>query len=304
MISAMRIILSAVIILIIFPVKSLAQGYVKSDYVFSSTFKQKEQDENLGSGDLLKISGGYTLPFSAKRNDSGQVTAWSATLNASYSTLNNKGMAGSMNPDEILNGNLSLSHIRPISKKWTLIATFGAGVYSEPDNIAWRSLLVNGGAIFVYKVNGKLDIGIGAGITNSYGVPVIMPMSYFKLNLTGKYEVLIDLSNRIQIAGKAKYNDKLHLKLVAMEMDGISAVMEQDGKSMIYSSVMMRSYLAPEFKLGRSSTLFLGAGGVWTRSSRLSERTLKSFWNSFKGDDEKYRFKPAFYLNVGFRYGF
>lgn len=303
----MRIILHTVIILFsLLPIKCLAQGYIKSDYLFSSKFKEKEGAEKLGSGDLLKISGRYTFPFSAKKNDLGQVTAWSATLGGSYSILDNRGLANDINPNKVLNTNLSISHIRPLSKRWSLVASFGGGSYSEPNNIKWSSILVNGAVIFIYKVNDKLDLGIGAGITNSYGIPMAMPMSYLKLSLTGKYEIKVDVSTKIEIAGTAKFNDKFHLKLVAMEMDGISAVTERDGKSMIYSSMMMRSYLTPEFKLGKSSTLFLGGGGVWTRSSRLSERTLKSFWNTFKNNENenRYKFKPTGYLTVGFRYGF
>lgn len=302
----MRIVLHTVIILFLsLPIKCLAQGYIKTDYLFSSTFKEKDGENKLGAGDLMKISGRYTLPIFSKQNESGQVTAWSATLGGSYSVLSNKGFASDVNPNKVLNTNLNISHIRPLSRKWSLLASLGGGIYSEPDRIKWNSLLVNGAVIFIYRINNKLDVGIGAGITNSYGIPIAMPMSYFKLNLTGKYEIKIDLSTKIEIAGIAKFNDKFHLRLTAMEMDGISAVVEKDGKSMIYSSTMMRSYLSPEFKIGKSSTIFMGAGGVWTRSSRLSERTLKSFWNSFKNDSEnKYKFKPTGYLTLGFRYGF
>lgn len=301
----MRVILRiAFILFLISPIKSLAQSYIKYDYLFSSRFKEEGKKDKLGSGDLMKISGGYTLPFSVKQNELGQVTAWSATLGGSYSILENKGMASELNPDKVLNANLNISHIRPLSRKWSLVASIGGGIYSEPDNVSWKSVLINGGVIFIYKVSNKLDVGIGAGITNSYGTPIAMPMAYLKLNLTGKYEVKIDVSNKIEIAGIAKFGDKFHLKLVAMEMDGISAVMENDGKSMIYSSVMMRSFLSPEFKFGKSSTVFLGGGAVWTRSSKLSERTLKSFWNNFKNDDDDLYFKPAGYLTLGFRYGF
>lgn len=282
----------------------VAQGYIRSDYLFSSTFKD-ENGNKLGSGDLSKMSGRYTHTFSAKQNDWKQITAWSATLSGTYGILNNRNMLNGMNPDEILNINLSVAHIRPLSKKWSLITSLGVGVYSEPNHITAKSILANGGAIFIYKVNDKLDVGLGVGLTNSYGVPIIMPMSYLKFNLTGKYELKIDLSTKIEVSATAKYSDRFKLKLVAIEMDGISAVMKRDGKSMIYSSTMMRSYLAPEFKITKSSTIFFGVGGAWSRSAQLSERTLKSFWNNFKDDDnEKYRFKPTGYLTIGFRYGF
>lgn len=282
-----------------------AQGYLKSDYLFSSSLTNKEGDK-FGKSDLLKISGRYTLPFSIKQNDSGQVSAWSATLSGSYGISVNKDISVDIIPDEIVNLNLSLSHIRPLSQKWYLIASLGGGIYSRPTAVSAKSILVNGGVFFVYRLLNDLDVGIGAGVTTSYGMPMIMPMSYVKYTLTGKYELIFEAANNMQIAASAKFNDNFKMKLVAMEMDGMSAVMDIDNRSMIYSSVTMRSYLTPEYKIGKSLTLYLGIGGAWMRSVKISERSLKYFWETFKKeeDDNRFRFKPAGYVTVGVRYGF
>lgn len=295
--------LICVLMVIILPVGGWAQGYIKSDYLFSSTLKD-EKENKYGSGSLTKISGRYTLPLSVKRNEQGKVTAWSATLSGTYAILDNQGVAADINPSEVLNANLSVAHMRPLSGKWSLIASLGGGIFSEPDQVTTKSLLASGALIFVYRINQKLDAGIGVGLTNSYGVPIIMPMTYFKVNFTGKYEIKADISSRMEVSAAVMFGNKFRLKLVAMEMDGISAVMERDGRSMIYSSTMMRSYLTPEWQITPKSTLFLGAGGGWMRSVQLSERTLKGFWNNFKNDDGEFQFKSTGYLTVGFRYGF
>lgn len=300
----MRTISYTVLMLFLFlSANCLAQGYVKSDYLFSSTFRNDVGDK-LGSGDLWKISGRYTLPFSMKRNNDGQITAWSATISGSYGILHNKNMVNNIHPDEILNTNLSIAHVRPLSAKWSLIASLGGGIYAEPNAITAKCILASGGAIFVYKVSNRLNVGVGLGLTNSYGVPIVMPMAYLKWDLPGKYEIKVDLSTQVEISAATKLTDRLKLRLVGIEMDGMSAVREVEGESMIYSTTMMRSYLTSELKVGKSSTLFLGGGGVWTRSAKLSKRSLKSFWNSFKDDDDKLRFNPTGYLTVGFRYGF
>ena len=291
------------LILLTFSSSIFAQSYFKTDYIPSSTFKEKGGDEKLGSGDLMRISGAYTLPLSVKKNELNQITALSATLSGAYSSMDNKGLARTLNPREIFNTNLTLSYLRPINDKWSLIGALGAGIYSEPNDVSWKSVLVNGGLIFVYKINDKLGVGVGAGVTNSYGIPMAIPMVYLKYNLTGKYSITVDFALRLQVAGTVKFSDKFNLKLTAIEMDGISAVTELDGKKMVYSSMMMRSYLSPEYKLDKKSTLFAGIGGTWMRNSKLSERKLKSLWKSFS-DDDKYTYKPTAYFTIGYKYGF
>lgn len=282
-----------------------SQGYLKSDYLSTSSLTNEEGGK-FGKGDLLKISGRYTLPFSIKQNHSGQVSAWSATLSGSYGVSNNNNLLIDLLPDEVINLNLSLSHVRPLSPKWYLITSLGGGIYAQPDAISAKSVLVNGGVFFVYRLLDNLDVGIGAGVTTSYGIPMAMPMSYVKYKFTGKYEVMFEAANNMQISTSAKFNDRFKLKLVAMEMDGMSAVMDVEEKSMIYSSVTMKSYLTPEYKIGKSSTLYLGIGGAWIRSVKISERSLKYFWETFKDEDERnqFNFKPAGSLTIGFRYGF
>lgn len=292
-----------ILLVFVLPINCLAQGYLKSDYILSSSLKD-DAGNKVGSGDLFKISGRYTLPLSVKRNNSGQVSTWSATLSGSYGMLNNKNMSVDINPDKIVNANLNISHIRPLSEKWYLLASLGGGLFSEPNKITGKSLLINGGGIFVYRVNDNLDIGIGAGVTNAYGAPIIMPMSYLKMQFVGKYEFKVDMASNAEISASIQFRENFKLRLVALEVDGLSAVMKRNDKSMIYASTVLRSYLTPELKIGKLSTLYLGVGGAWIRSAKLTDRTYKSFIDYFKKDDNDYRFASTGYLTVGFKYGF
>ena len=85
-----------------FPATLFGQGYVSSEYLSSSSLRD-EAGNRFGSGGMWRFSGRYTLPLSVKRNDRGQLTAWSATLNYTYASLQNKGAATALNPDRILN---------------------------------------------------------------------------------------------------------------------------------------------------------------------------------------------------------
>ena len=240
----------------------------------ASSFRD-EAGNKLGSGDLLKFTGAYTLPFSLKQNASGQPIMWSASVRGTYAILNNRHMALDIHPDEVLSGSLNLTHVRPLSKKWYMIASLGAGIYSAP-----------------------------AGLTNSFGVPIAMPMFFLNWQLSGNYEVNVNLSSGVEVSGAVRLGDRFKLRLVAMEMDGISSVMDVEGKSMIYASVMMRSYLCPEYKIGKKSCLYLGIGGNWLRSGDLTKRTLKGFVDNMFSDKDDPYFNPTVYFSAGVKCGF
>ena len=263
-----------------------------------------KDDKKHGSGDLFQISGRYTLPLSVKRNEKGQVVAWSATINCVYSVLNNKDEALDINPKNILNCSFNISHRRPISDKWYLIASLGAGVYSSPNHVSFKSILANGAVIFAYKIRDNLDIGIGAGLTNSYGAPIIMPMTFLKWKTTGKYEIDVEVANRLKVSVTRILTDRFKLSLVPYDMDGISSVIKKDGESKIYGSTRLRSYLRPEFKIKEKSFIYLGIGADIYHSVKIADRSWKGFANSFKGNNEKWNFDRAFHVMAGFRYGF
>ena len=88
-----------------------------------------------------------------------------------------------------------------------MLASLGVGVYSSPNEIAFRSFLVNGGVIFAYKCRNNLDIGIGAGITNSYDVPI--PIARETNNCQKRHHhffLLSYLCCNFQITSSAKIN--------------------------------------------------------------------------------------------------
>ena len=288
----------------ILAIECQAQGYFKSEYMTSSLLKN-EDGEQVGSGDFLKFSGGYNQVLSTRLNDQKQVTLWATSLNSSYGILNNKGEATCFNPEKILNISLNLTHMRPISDKWSLMATLGGGIYSSPDEITTKSILVNGGAIFICRLRNNFDLGVGLGLTNSFGIPIVMPMFVVNWNLPGKYEVKVNLASGMVISGAMKLNDRFKIKLIALEMDGMSSVMDMDGESMIYASTTIKSFLCPEYKISKKSTIYVGAGGTWLRSTTLTKRSVKDFFNNlFNEKNNDFDFSTAGYFAVGFRYGF
>ena len=288
---------------VIVPHNLSAQGFIETEYTPQRSLLDKD-DKKLGTGDLFQISGRYTLPLSVKRNEKGQVLAWSATMNCVNSVLNNKDDALNIAPNSTLNCSFNISHQRPISDKWYLIASLGAGVYSSPNHVSLNSILANGAVIFAYKVKDNLDIGIGAGLTNSYGVPIIMPMTFLKWRTTGKYEIDVEVASRLKVSVTRIFTDKFKLSLVPCDMDGMSSVIKRDGEYKIYGSTRLRSYLRPEFKIKEKSFVYLGMGVEIYHSVKIADRSWKGFANSFKENNEKWNFDRAFHVMAGFHYGF
>lgn len=299
----MRSKLLLITLLASFRLSGFSQGNVNYDYLTSSSLKDKDGNK-YGESNLQRISGRYTIPLSRTMNESKQPTGWSMTLAASYGMMDNRDGAQDWNPDRILNASLSVAHVRPLSERWSLIASLGGGVYASPDDVSWQSLLASGAFIFVYRVRDNFSVGVGGGVTNSYGIPIVMPMGYLSWRTNGQYEVLIDMSNALKVQVSTHFGKNVRMQLTAMEMDGMSAVMRVDGRQKLYSSVMISSGLNVSYRLFGKASVYVGVGGVWLRSADITDRSLKSFFKSFGDDNDELSFAPSLRLSVGLRYGF
>lgn len=275
-----------------------SQGYIEGGFIPKRDF-QNDDKNKLGTTDEWHISGRYTMPFSVKVNEKGQPIVWAGTVSGQYVKMNNHEGACEVNPNEVLNFSVNVSHRRPLSERWYMLASIGAGIYSAPDKIALRSVLANGGIIFAYKWRDNLDIGLGAGLTNSYGVPLIMPMGYLKWTTTGKYEINVEATNTMKASVKRQLSDHFSLSLVPFDMSGLSSVVKREGKTKIYGVMRMRSYIRPEWKLSKWSGIYINAGIESFNSVKLSDRSIKGFKNTFTSK-EKWRFDRGFYMAAGF----
>lgn len=280
-----------------------AQGYINTEYITKSRMSDKDGNVK-GKGDMMRFTGRYTQPLSVRKDSAGRVVAWTATVNGAYAQLNNTDEARTLNPDKILNAGLNISHTRPLGKSWRLITSLGAGVYAHPNTISFQSILANGAVIFAYHVNESLSVGLGLGLTNSYGVPMVMPMGYMVWTTGNQFRFSVDMSSGLKVKAYTFLSPKWRLDLTAIEMDGMSAVVKVDGKSKIYSSTMMKSMLSTSYCFSKQMSVYLGVGGSWRRSIRLSDRKIKSFFKNFSSDDNKYRFAPALWLTAGLQYKF
>ncbi|MDE6858894.1 MAG: hypothetical protein K2J65_00585 [Duncaniella sp.] len=286
---------------IILSITAYSQVQFSTDYLSPSTLKDSDGDE-FGKGSMARVSVMANLPFKYELDEDRRIVRmWAVTLSAKYASLNNTGGAGELVPDRMLNTSLNLTHIRPLSERWKLMASLGVGIYCRPNHVVFKSLLANGGAVFVYNVRDRLDVGVGGALTNSFGFPAIIPAVYLNWSMRGKYEIDLSMITGLKLTVKRKWDDRFTTSLVAFDMEGMSAVFRHDDKWKIYSTTMTRSYFQLDYKYKSSITFFGGIGAAWSRSSRLVDRKFKNFYKMFNGNDRQH-FTPAMMVRIGVGY--
>lgn len=299
-----RLIMSGVILIgMTVGSECIAQAYLKTEYITSSAYRDKDNQKTGGSGDLLKYSCGVNIPLYLKQFEDKRIKMWSVAVDASYATLNNHQLTREQCPDNMLNTQLGLVYLTPIKKKWSILAMAGVGIYSEKDKIGWKSVLGVGGVVAIYHIKPTMSVGIGVAATNQFGIPIIMPAGYFEWRLDGKYQLSVSCVQNCEIKGAVQLTDRFKLVILLGQLDGMSAVMDIDGKSMIYGQMMVSSGIQPEYRLGKSCALQLTVGGTWCRLSTITRRSFKGFTQSFKDENDP-NFGVAGYVSVAFKYGF
>ena len=105
-----------------------AQVWLKTEYIGSSGFRDADNKKVGGKGDMKVIQGGVNIPVSMKMDENNHPTAWMVGLGASYASMDNKDLSEYME-SQIFNAQLAVSYIRPLSKRWSLLASAGVGLY-------------------------------------------------------------------------------------------------------------------------------------------------------------------------------
>ena len=191
--------------------------------------------------------------------------------------------------------------VRPISKKWLLLTTVGAGVYTSSD-VKLKNVLGQGGVIFIRQFKSNLSLGAGLAVNNTFGYPMVFPAIYFDWSTEGRYQIKVSMLNAMEVSAGMKMNKYLNLRIVA-EMNGSLALLEREGKDTMFSQQFIIVGLQPEVSMGNSFSITATAGVSCSRIAYYTTRTLKAFFEDMSKDTDPY-FKPAMYVSVGMKYKF
>jgi|SRR5690606_462208 len=282
---------------------SLKAEYIgNSGYYYLPPGEKPKEKIGDGKGSAMVYQGSVGIPLSVKLNENNRPTAWGVGFGGSYVSLNNKGFKDNI-VSEIMNLQVGIYHLRPINDKWSMRASVGMGVFTPSidfSKISFKNVLGSGGLIFIRHINPNLDIGGGVALNSSLGYPMVFPAVYVKWKLDGKFDINVELVEGLEISAGYDFNDRFKLSY-AFEMNGQVALLEKDGKDMIFSHQYIVTGFRPELKLGESGLFLTGMAGLnLYRPASYSDRTLKGVFAS----DNDYYFNVSPYASVGLKMKF
>lgn len=280
----------------------------KTEYIGNSGYYYlppgEKPREKIGDdrGSAMVYQGAVSIPLFLKTNENNRPTAWGVGFGGAYVSLKNQNFSEHM-VSEIMNLQLGVYHLRPLNDMWSMRASVGIGVFTPSvdfSKIGFKNVLASGGAVFIRHLNPNLDIGGGVAINSSLGYPMLFPAVYVKWKTQGKFDANIELVEGLEVSAGYDFNDKFKLSY-ALEMNGQVALLEKDGKDVIFSHQYIVTGFRPEIKLGEKGLLMTAMAGLnLYRPASYSDRTLKGV---FAGDNDYY-FSVSPYASVGLKMKF
>jgi hypothetical protein len=273
-------------------------GELKTEYIASSSYIRPEDSVKTDSkSDFKRVDLNLSIPLSVKKDTNGKVKAWSMLLGGSYAKMTHKNYEKQLFPDQMLNAQIGIQHLRPLGKKWSMMMTATVGVYTDMEDISFDDVLGQGGILFIRHFNPNLALGGGPVLTTAFGVPMIMPWIYFDWKTNGKIKFNINFPEGME-AGY-QFTDKFALKAV-VNLSGMSVERNKDGKSTLMGYQQITAGIRPEIKLNDKLSLRLTGGTALLRSFSESDRKIKSIFREKKVADPK--FASTFYVALALRW--
>ena len=269
--------------------------------LFSSQV-ENESGEKLGKGNIKYISGSYTLPISTKIDSLHRIRSWSATFTGKYSFFDDGRRVKQINPDDIVNAGIMLTHVRTIASRWNMIATTGVSLSAISDYIRMNSVALSAGVIFLYKVNNALNVGAGIVVTTAYGEPICIPMPFITWKREGKFLYELNMQGRPELKISTQLNPKVRLALSPFDAETFSAVIKTNGDNAVYMNNLFKAIFRGSYQLAKKLSINADVGYIYYHKVKFVDRSFKSFWRNLFNNDGAYKYKPSFALTVGINY--
>lgn len=292
------------LVLLFAPLAGWAQagisGEIKADYVpFSNYVRPIDSVKTNSKSNFKRIQGSLEIPLSLKLTEDNKPKLWSLYLQGSYAEMENKYYDENLFPTRLLNTQVGVKHIRPLRGKWSMMTMASVGVYTDMENITIDDVLLQGGVIFIKSFNPNLAFGFGPVLTNAFGVPMLMPGLYFNWESQGAFHFKVAFPEGLEIGYRMSPN--FDFKAV-VEMDGMTAEINENGKSKLLGYQQIMTGLRPQFKLGEHWTIELTGGSTLARSFQTNDRKISSIFKEKNIADP--RFTTTFYGAVALKWKF
>jgi hypothetical protein len=282
------------------PFSGVAQR-LEYGHVLSSSLENRNQ-EKVGEGGMQYVTGSITLPLSIKRDSLRGMRTWLATINGKYAALDNKGDATWINPKDIINTGVMLTHVRTLAPRWNLIATTGISLNAPSDYIRTNSLTLTAGAIFSYRMTQGLNLGVGVVATTAYGEPICIPVPFITWKKSGRINYELNMRGMPEFRMSTQITPKFHLTLSPFDAERFSAVVKAGATHKVYTNNVIKSTLEGTFHVAKHLSLKADAGYVYYHKAKLVDRSWRAFWSNMFSTKNAYKYKPSFTFTVGVQY--
>lgn len=283
-------------------------GEFKVDYVpFSKYVRPMDSTKTNAESNFKRAQITFEVPISLEMDKYNHPKLWAVFLNGSYARMQNKNyeiqdlpveFQGGF-PTELLNTQIGVKHLRSISPSWSLLIMASVGVYTDMVEINKDDVLIQGGVLFIKQFNPNLALGIGPVLTNSFGVPMVLPGIYFNWESKGALHFKIAFPEGIELG--YRMSDNFDLKTVA-EISGMTAETKVANKSMLLGYQQIIAGLRPQLKLGQHWTLEPTAGATLVRNFSTTNRKIKDIFK--EKDIADPRFTTTFYGAIALKWKF
>nr|WP_315031626.1 DUF6268 family outer membrane beta-barrel protein [uncultured Chryseobacterium sp.] len=271
---------------------------LKTEYVpFSSYIRPEDSVKTNSKSDFKRVDLNLRIPLSVKKDTNGKIRAWSMLLGGSYAKMSHRNYENQLFPNEMLNAQVGIQHMRPLGKKWSMMMTASVGIYTDLEKIDFNDVLGQGGILFIRHFNPNLALGGGPVLTTAFGAPMVLPWIYFDWKTNGKIKFNINFPEGME-AGY-QFTDKFALKAV-VNLSGMSVERNKDGKSTLLGYQQITAGLRPEIRLNDKLALRLTGGTTLVRSFSESDRKISSIFKDKKIADP--RFASTLYVAVALRW--
>ena len=283
-------------------------GEFKVDYVpFSKYVRPMDSTKTNAESNFKRAQIAFEVPLSIEMDKYNHPRLWSVFLNGSYARMENKNyeteslpvdFQGGF-PNEPLNAQVGVKHLRSISSSWSLLVMASVGVYTDMVEINKDDVLIQGGVLFIKQFNPNLALGVGPVLTNSFGVPMVLPGIYFNWESKGALHFKVTFPEGLELG--YRMSDTFDLKAV-VELSGMTAETKVRNKSMLLGYQQIIAGLRPQLKFGEHWTLEPTAGTTLLRSFSTTNRKIKDIFKEKEMADP--RFTTTFYGAIALKWKF
>lgn len=290
-----RFILILLCVFALLPITAHAQISLKSEYLVNSGYSQENGDMH-GSQAVSVQRLNANFPVAVKVKDGKLKYMWRVGVSGVFADGSSVSSGSTALFNQVKNGNLNATYMRPINKKWMMVSGVSVGVATDQGLSEHR---VNHSAYcsFGYKFKNGINLSLGGALTDHFGTTMLFPMVMFNWEQDYK-PYFFRLKSMYNLDATFGYHVHPRVDLTAVLNNNKISYLdkhEEDHKKTIFSYSYTVFGIQPVFKLPRNLDLSLCMGYAVNKQAQVKYRKLSQIFKNMT----EYDVDSGAYLSVG-----